>query len=109
MWLTVRLHISTLKNTSRVFKNKISSEVVRLEKRPEGAKFEELKDLVSGQRGKQVYENGDSDYGIWSAGISVGLIKDIPTCQTLVDNIVSEAEQVMADLSSKITLPKAKL
>lgn len=52
-------------------------EVVRLENRPEGAKFEEVRELVSGARGKAVYENGDLDAGIWSAGITIGLIHDI--------------------------------
>lgn len=52
-------------------------EVVRLENRPGGAKFEELRELVSGARGKGVYETGDIDAGIWSAGITVGLIHDI--------------------------------
>jgi NAD(P)H-dependent flavin oxidoreductase YrpB (nitropropane dioxygenase family) len=55
----------TLHNTARVFKNKISSEVVRIERRPGGAKFEDVRDLVSGQRGKVVYESGDPDYGVW--------------------------------------------
>jgi NAD(P)H-dependent flavin oxidoreductase YrpB (nitropropane dioxygenase family) len=57
---------SSLRNTARVFKNAVSTEVVRLERRPGGAKFEELRDLVSGQRGRKVYEEGDSDAGIWS-------------------------------------------
>lgn len=56
----------TLRNTARVFKNAVSTEVVRLERRPGGAKFEELRDLVSGARGRKVYEDGDSDAGIWS-------------------------------------------
>ncbi|KAJ7191230.1 hypothetical protein B0H12DRAFT_1246317 [Mycena haematopus] len=68
----------TLHNTARVFKNQVSMEVVKIERRPGGAKFEDVRDLVSGQRGRLVYENGDPDYGIWSAGIVVGLIKDIP-------------------------------
>ena len=42
----------TLRNTARVYKNKVSQEVVRLERRPQGAKFEELRDLVSGARGR---------------------------------------------------------
>ena len=42
----------TLRNTARVYKNKVSQEVVRLEGRPQGAKFEELRDLVSGARGR---------------------------------------------------------
>lgn len=52
-------------------------EVVRLENRPEGAKFEDVRELVSGARGKTVYETGDIDAGIWSAGITIGLIHDI--------------------------------
>lgn len=62
----------TLRNTARVFKNKVSTEVVALENRPGGAKFEDLRELVAGARGRLVYENGDPDYGIWSAGICIG-------------------------------------
>lgn len=98
----------TLNNTARVFKNKVSTEVVRLEKRPQGAKFEELRDLVSGQRGKVVYENGDPDHGIWSAGMCIGLIKDVPTCAELLKRIESEAESVI-DAMSKLKVVKAKL
>jgi hypothetical protein len=56
----------TLKNTARVFRNAVSEEVVRLERRPGGAKFEDLRELVSGARGRKVYETGDSDAGVWS-------------------------------------------
>jgi NAD(P)H-dependent flavin oxidoreductase YrpB (nitropropane dioxygenase family) len=90
----------TLHNTARVYKNSVAKEVVSLERRPGGAKFDEVKDLVSGQRGKIVYETGDSDYGVWSVGISMGLIKDIPTCQTLLDRMVSEAEEVIDRMST---------
>jgi len=41
-------------------------EVVRLERRPGGAKFEDLRELVAGARGRKVYEIGDVDAGIWS-------------------------------------------
>jgi NADH:quinone reductase (non-electrogenic) len=74
-------------------------EVVALENRPGGAKFEELRELVAGTRGKLVYETGDPDYGIWSAGICMGLIKDIPTCDVLMRRIESEAEAVIDGLS----------
>lgn len=98
----------TLRNTARVFKNKVSQEVVRLERRPEGAKFEELRDLVSGARGRVVYEIGDPDYGIWSAGIVIGLIKDIPTCEELLKRIEREAESTIERLG-KLGSAKAKL
>ncbi|KAF9267462.1 inosine monophosphate dehydrogenase [Marasmius fiardii PR-910] len=103
------IHIfRTLQNTARVYKNKISVEVVKIENRPGGAKFEDIRDLVSGQRGKLVYENGDPDYGIWSAGISVGLIDDIPTCKELLERMEREAEQIIEKTASLVTL-KSKL
>ena len=98
----------TLRNTARVFKNKVSMEVVALERRPGGAKFEDLRELVSGARGKLVYENGDPDYGIWSAGIVLGLIKDIPTCDILLKRIEKEAEEIIGDMG-RMVIAKAKL
>lgn len=77
-------------------------EVVRLENRPEGAKFEEVRDLVSGARGKTVYETGDRDAGIWSAGITVGLIHDIPTCKQLCANMERDAEHHINRLSALV-------
>src|SRR6202040_1997356 len=67
----------TMRNTSRVARNAISSKVVAMEK--EGAKFEDVRELVAGARGKMVYASGDADEGIWSAGQVQGLIHDIPT------------------------------
>jgi nitronate monooxygenase len=51
---------------------------------------------VSGQRGKIVYEDGDADAGVWSAGMVVGLIHDIPTCEELISRIVREAHEIVA-------------
>lgn len=92
------IHIfRTLHNTARVYKNKVAMEVVAIE-RQGGAKFEDVKNLVSGIRGKKVYELGDSDYGIWSAGVSVGLITDIPTCHTLLLRLEREVEAIIGEL-----------
>ncbi|KAL1714694.1 hypothetical protein EV715DRAFT_209060 [Schizophyllum commune] len=98
----------TLHNTARVYKNKISQEVVAIERRPGGAKFEDIRDLVSGQRGKKVYELGDPDYGIWTAGPAIGLINDIPTCQDLLRRIEKEVEGIVDGLSKTVVV-KAKL
>ena len=83
----------TMHNTARVAKNAISDEVVAAEKR--GAKFEDIKHLVTGVRGRAGLESGDTDAGIWSAGMVQGLIHDIPTVKELVDRIVSEAEGII--------------
>lgn len=84
----------TLRNTARVAKNSVSQEVVAKER--DGAKIEDLAPLVSGKRGKVVYEEGDADYGIWSAGMVQGLINDVPTCKDLIERMVSEAEALIA-------------
>ncbi len=83
----------TLHNTARVAKNAVSQEVIRIEQ--EGGSFEDVLPLVSGKRGRLVYEEGDPDRGIWSAGLVQGLIHDIPTCQELVDRMVGEAAQII--------------
>lgn len=98
----------TLHNTARVFKNAVSQQVVAIERRPGGAKFEDVRDLVSGARGRQVYEKGDPDFGIWSAGIVMGLIKDIPTCEELLLQIEKEAEDVIGGLTALRTPAGAK-
>jgi nitronate monooxygenase len=83
----------TMRNTARVAKNAISQQVVELERG--GAKFEDVRELVAGARGKVVYETGDPDHGIWSAGMIQGLIYDIPSCAQLVGRIVSGAEEII--------------
>ena len=100
----------TLHNTARVFKNGVAQQVVALERRPGGAKFEDVRDLVSGQRGRLVYELGDPEHGIWSAGIVIGLIKDIPTCEELVRRIEVEAEEAIEGLVRlRVSRAQAKL
>jgi len=91
----------TLHNSARVARNAVSQEVVAIEKKG-NTKFEDIKDLVAGTRGGQVYETGDTDYGIWSAGQTQGLIHDIPSCKELVERIVSEAEAIIRERLNKL-------
>ena len=81
----------TLHNTARVFKNKVSDEVVALEKR--GTTFEEVRPLVVGTRGKAAMASGAVDDGIVSAGMVIGLIHDIPTCAELLERIVADCRK----------------
>ncbi len=85
----------TLHNTARVARNAVSQEVLTVERKG-GATIDDVRHLVSGQRGRKVYEEGDPDFGIWSAGMVQGLIHDIPTCAVLVARIVAEAEAIIA-------------
>lgn len=79
-----------LRNTARVATNSISTRVA--EALAQGAVFEDIRELVAGARGRTVYETGDVDAGIWSAGQSQGLIDDVPSVAELVSRIVAEAE-----------------
>jgi NADH:quinone reductase (non-electrogenic) len=102
--LNTQLMNRTLRNTSRVFKNEVAGKVVEIE-REKGAdlKIEDLAEYLSGQRGKVVFEDGDVDHGVWSAGMVVGLINDIPSCAELVSRIVSEAEDIIAKRLAGLT------
>ena len=92
--LSTNLMFRTMHNTARVFKNSVSDQVVDIESTGT-ASFEDVKDLVAGQRGRVVFEEGDLEHGIWSAGISVARVKDVPTCKEMVSRLVSEAEEII--------------
>lgn len=83
----------TYRNTARVAKNRISAAVVAAEK--EGKPFTEVAELVKGVRGREGLQTGDTEHGIWSAGMIQGLIHDIPTCAELVSRIVADAEAII--------------
>jgi NADH:quinone reductase (non-electrogenic) len=86
-----RLIFRTMRNTARVYRNRISDEVVAREQR--GCGFEDIKDLVSGQRGRVALESGDPQGGIVSAGMVIGLIDDIPACDELIQRMVRECRE----------------
>jgi nitronate monooxygenase len=85
------LMFRTMHNTARVFKNAISSEVVAMEKK--GAKFEDVRPLVAGARGKLALKEGNIDGGVISAGMVIGLIDDVPSCAELIERIVTECRE----------------
>lgn len=86
----------TLRNTARVARNAVSEQVAEIQRDPTQP-FEAVRDLMSGARARAaVLKDGDMDGGIWTSGQSQALIHDIPTCRQLVDNIMSQAEDVRA-------------
>ena len=82
------------RNTARVAKNAISAQVIEAEKA--GKPFEEIASLVKGARGKEGLDTGDTDHGVWTAGMIQGLIHDVPTVKELIDRIMSEAEGIIS-------------
>jgi nitronate monooxygenase len=82
------------KNTARVGKSEVSEEVVRRLAQP-GATFADVQELVAGTAGRELLKTGDLSKGVFWAGMVQGLIHDIPTCQQLIDRIISEAEAII--------------
>lgn len=59
-----QLGLRKWKNTSRWFKNKVTEEASKIESAPETKEFGDVGPYVSGKRGRQVFLNGDPDYGV---------------------------------------------
>ena len=95
--LDTRLVMRPLRNTERVLTNPAVERLLEKE-RELGAdlKFEHIMDEVAGVYPK-VMMDGDMDSGAWSCGMVAGLINDIPTCKELIDGIMAEADQIIAD------------
>ncbi len=91
----------TMRNTARVAKNAVSQQVLEMER--SGASFDQVRDLVKGTRGREGLERGDTDFGIWSAGMIQGLIRDVPSVQQLIDRIMAEAEAIIAGRLGRMT------
>ncbi|MHA7598457.1 NAD(P)H-dependent flavin oxidoreductase [Alicycliphilus sp. T452] len=91
-----RLMFRTMRNTSRVLRNAVSEEVVAMERRPGGCKFEEVRHLVAGARGREALASGDVHGGAISTGVVVGLIDDVPSCAELIERMVAQCREQLA-------------
>ena len=80
----------TMNNTARYLNNDIVKEVRAMEYRPGGCKFEEIRHLVAGVRGREAYASGDINHAPIPAGLVIGLIDDMPTCAELIERMVAE-------------------
>lgn len=76
----------------RVLRNAVTKEYLELEKK--GASFEELESLTVGGLRRAVQE-GDTKTGSLMSGQIAGMIRDIPTCQEIIDRLVTETDKLM--------------
>ncbi len=83
-------------NSARVVRNSISEQVAEIGARP-GATFADVAELASGKRGREnVLAQGDMEDGMWWAGQVQGLIHDVLSVRDLVDQIIADAEEIIA-------------
>ncbi len=94
--LDTRLVMRPLRNTERVLTNAGVERLLEKEKElGDAITFEDIFDEVVGVYPK-IMKEGTMDAGAWSCGLVAGLIKDIPTCQELVDRIMGEAKDIIS-------------
>jgi nitronate monooxygenase len=97
--LDTRLVMRPLRNTERVMTNEAVERLIQKEKElGDDLKFEDIMGEVAGVYPKIMME-GAMDEGAWSCGMVAGLINDIPTCQELIDGIMSEADAILARMN----------
>jgi len=94
--LDTRLIMRSLRNTERVLSNAAVERLLEKERNlgPDLG-FADIMDEVAGVY-PRIMSEGDMDAGAWSCGMVAGLIHDIPTCQELIDRIMSEAETLIS-------------
>lgn len=51
-------------NTTRLYRNKVTDQVVKIEKESKTGEFAEIAPYVSGKRGREVFLNGDAEFGV---------------------------------------------
>jgi nitronate monooxygenase len=74
----------------RALRNEIMERVAKVE--AEGGDLGELLPLISGERARQVWKEGNAEEAMLTIGQSVGRISDIPTVAELIGRMVKEAE-----------------
>jgi nitronate monooxygenase len=90
-----RLIFRSYRNTARVYRNSVADKVAELE--AGGADFGQVHHLVSGANQEKAWSTGDIEAGMVTVGMCGGLINDIPSCEELVRNIVTDAEEIIRD------------
>lgn len=95
--LDTRLVMRPLRNTERVLNNAGVERLLEEEKRlgPD-ITFDDVAEWVGGVY-PRVMKEGDLDAGAWSCGMVAGLIGDIPTVSELIDRIMRQAEEIVAE------------
>lgn len=88
-----RVIFRSFNNTARVYRNSVADEVAEVE--AAGGDFGQVHHLVSGAAQDKAWSTGDIEAGMVTVGMCGGLINDIPSCEELVKNIVTDAEQII--------------
>lgn len=81
------------RNTARVYKNTVAEKVAEIE--AAGGDFKDVHAYVSGEKQEEAWSTGNIEAGMVTAGMSGALVKDVPSCQELIDRIVLDARSII--------------
>ncbi|MDA1331330.1 MAG: nitronate monooxygenase family protein [Proteobacteria bacterium] len=102
--LDTRLVMRPLRNTERVLNNNAAQKLLEKERTlGENIKIDDVLDEVAGVYPK-VMLGGDMEAGVWSCGMVVGLINDIPSCKELIERTMSEAIAILKKRSQQMSV-----
>jgi nitronate monooxygenase len=96
-----KLIFRPLRNTLRIFDNSVARRILEMEAAGKG--IDEIGPVASGQKGRIVFEQGSREAGVWAAGISLGLIHDVPTVAELISRMVREATAIIRERLPRLT------
>ncbi|MDZ7830327.1 MAG: nitronate monooxygenase [Desulfobacterales bacterium] len=77
----------------RALRNEIMDQIAEIEAR--GGDLSELLPLISGERARKVWKDGNAEEAMLTIGQSVGRINDIPAVAELIDRMVGEAREAL--------------
>jgi nitronate monooxygenase len=83
----------TLGLQGRALKNDLTKQVLDLEE--EGTDLEQIIPLLSGQKSKAAWLNGDANSATLMVGQSIGLVKEVTTCEELIQSMVKDARDIL--------------
>jgi NAD(P)H-dependent flavin oxidoreductase YrpB (nitropropane dioxygenase family) len=90
--LDTTLIMRSLNATHRVWRNAAALKCTDLEAC--GADFPQILEVVSGQRAKKMYDEGDLDEGILACGQGICFAREILPVKALFDRMMTQAEEI---------------
>jgi nitronate monooxygenase len=101
--LDTRLVMRPLRNTERVLNNSAAQKLLEKEVNlGDSIKIDDVLDQVAGVY-PRVMLDGEMEAGVWSCGMVVGLINDIPSCKELIERTMTEAKLILDQRSQQLS------
>ena len=91
--LDTMLVLRSIGNTHRVWINQTARKVSEMEAR--GTTLEELLPVITGEKAKKMYYDGNLDAGLMACGQGVGLIDKVKPARDIVQDIMREAHEAL--------------